>query len=310
MKAIKMKHRLLIVAVLMLTVSINAQQDPQYTQYMYNMNIINPAYAGSKDMLSLNFLGRTQWVGIDGAPKTITLGMHSPVGKNVGLGLSLIADKYGPVTEQNVYGDFSYTLQVSETAKLALGLKGGFTFFKANLGQLQLVDNPDPLFINNNVNKIMPNIGLGVFYYTDRFYAGLSMPNMLKTLHFEKNGGQVSKASEVKHLFLTSGYVFELSSTMKLKPSIMAKMVSGAPLSLDGSINILFNDKFEFGVSHRLNESISTVINMRASNSLRIGYAYDHTLTTLGNFNSGTHEIFLLFNFDFVKDKIKSPRFF
>lgn len=305
-----MKKFIVIIAVVLFTVSAKAQQDPQYTQYMYNMNIINPAYAGSYDAMSLNFLGRTQWVGIDGAPRTFTMGVNSPVGKNVGLGLSVIVDEIGPVQEQNVYGDFSYTLKVSETANLALGIKAGFTFFNICLPCLNTVNGGDQAFVNENANKIMPNIGAGAFYYTDKFYAGLSIPNLLQTLHFEKDGGQVTRASERKHLFFTTGYVFDLSNSVKLKPSTMIKAAEGAPLSIDFSGNVLLYDKLEFGLSYRLDESVSGLVNIRASRSLRIGYAYDYTLTNLGNFNSGSHEIFLLFNFDFDRNKIKSPRFF
>lgn len=305
-----MKKIIGIIAVVLFTVSAKAQQDPQYTQYMYNMNIINPAYAGSYDALSLNFLGRTQWVGIDGAPRTFTMGINTPVGKNVGLGLSLIVDEIGPIQEQNAYGDFSYTLKVTENANLAFGLKGGFTFFNVCLPCLNPVNGGDAAFVNQNVNRVMPNIGAGVYYYTDKFFLGASAPNLLETLHFDKQGGQITRASERKHLFLTSGYVFDLSDAVKLKPSTMIKAAEGAPLSIDLSGNVLLYDKLEFGLSYRLHESVSGLVNVRASNSLRIGYAYDHTLTNLGNFNSGSHEIFLLFNFDFQRDKIKSPRFF
>jgi type IX secretion system PorP/SprF family membrane protein len=310
MNAIQMKKIIVIIAVILFTVSAKAQQDPQYTQYIYNMNIINPAYAGSYDALSLNFLARSQWVGIDGAPRTLTLGAHSPVGKNVGLGLSVIVDEIGPVEEQNIYGDFSYTLNVSNNAKLALGLKAGYTFFNLCLPCLNTTDPGDAAFINNNVNKVLPNIGVGAFYYTDKFYLGLSIPNLLETFHFEKRGGQVTRASETKHFFLSSGYVFDLSYDIKLKPSIMVKAAEGSPLSVDFSGNILFYDKFEAGLSYRLDESISALVNLRVRKNLRIGYAYDYTLTNLGTFNSGSHEVFLLFNFDFERNRMKSPRFF
>lgn len=310
MKAINIKRITVIVAIVLFTVSAKAQQDPQYTQYMYNMNIINPAYAGSYDALTLNFLGRTQWVGIDGAPRTLTLGAHAPVGKNVGLGLSLVVDKLGPVEEQNLYGDFSYTLKMGDDSKLALGLKTGITLFNANLSQLQTTDPNDVAFINNNINKVLPNFGVGAFYYTDKFYAGLAIPNLLETFHFEKKGGQVTRASDRKHFFLTTGYVFELSDDLKLKPSVMVKAAEGAPLSIDFSGNVLFSEKLELGLSYRLDESVSALINVRARKNLRVGYAYDYTLTNLGDFNSGSHEIFLLFNFDFERNKIKSPRFF
>lgn len=311
MNAIQMKKLIIIIAVILFSVSAKAQQDPQYTQYMYNMNIINPAYAGSYDALSLNFLARSQWVGIEGAPQTLTLGAHSPVGKNVGLGLSVIVDKLGPVEEQNIYGDFSYTLNLNNNnAKLAFGIKAGYTFFNLCLPCLNSTNPESSALINRNANKNLPNIGAGIFYNTDKFYAGLSIPNLLETFYFEKSGGQVTRASEVKHFFLTSGYVFDLSYDVKLKPSLMVKAANGAPLSVDFSGNVLFYDKFEFGLSYRLDESVSALVNVRARPNLRIGYAYDYTLTNLGQFNSGSHEVFLLFNFDFERNRIKSPRFF
>ncbi|WP_298782175.1 type IX secretion system membrane protein PorP/SprF [uncultured Polaribacter sp.] len=305
-----MKKLIIIIAVILFTVSAKAQQDPQYTQYVYNMNIINPAYAGSYDALSLNFLARSQWVGIEGAPRTLTFGANTPIGNNVGVGLSVILDEIGPVEEQNVYGDFSYTIRVNEKAKLALGIKAGFTFFNICLPCINTTDPNDLAFINQNANKILPNIGAGAFYYTEKFYAGLSIPNLLETFQFEKNGGQITKATETKHYFFTSGYVFDLSDDVKLKPSTMVKAADGAPLSIDFSGNILLYDKFEFGLSYRLSESVSALVNLRASKSLRVGYSYDHTLTALGDYNSGSHEVFLLFNFDFERNKIASPRFF
>ncbi|MCI2229318.1 type IX secretion system membrane protein PorP/SprF [Polaribacter sp. MSW13] len=305
-----MKKVIIIIAVIIFTVSAKAQQNPQFTQYMYNMNIINPAYAGSYDALSLNFLARTQWVGIDGAPQTLTLGAHSPVGKNVGLGLSVIIDEIGPVQEQNLYGDFSYTINVGNKAKLALGVKAGFTFFNVCLPCLNTAEPDDEAFINQNANKVLPNFGAGAFYYTNNFYLGFSIPNLLETFHFQKKGGQISRASETKHFFLTSGYVFDINQEMKFKPSIMVKAAEGAPLPIDFSGSVFFNEKFELGLSYRLDESLSALANVRVRKNLRIGYAYDYTITNLGNFNSGSHEIFLLFNFDFERNKIISPRCF
>lgn len=309
MKAIKMKKLLLVIAVVFFTVSAKSQQDPQYTQYMYNMNIVNPAYAGSYDALALNFLARSQWVGIDGAPETLTFNTHAPIGKNVGLGFSVIADKIGPLTEQNIFADFSYTLKMSETANLAFGVKAGVSSINAPLSLLNLT-NPGDLAFANNLNRTLPNFGLGAYYYKEKFYLGLSMPNILQTVHFKRSNGAITKASDKMHYFLTSGYVFDLSNDVKLKPSMLVKGVAGAPLSIDFSGNILFNNNFEAGLSYRLDESFSVLLNVKATNNLRIGYAYDYTLTNLGDFNTGSHEIFLLFDFNFVRNKIKSPRFF
>lgn len=282
------------------------QQDPQYTQYMYNQNVLNPAYAGSKGVLSIGMLGRTQWVGVDGAPETLTLAIHSPIGRKVGLGLSVIHDEIGPAKEDNVYADFSYTIHTSDEGNLAFGLKAGFTFL--NVRALGNLVDPDDEILNEPVNKNSPNFGAGIFYYTQKFYAGLSIPNFLETRHLETGNGQVSSASEKMHYFLTTGYVFHLSESLKLKPSAMVKAAIGAPVSIDLSANALLNDTIEFGLSMRLDDSISAMIGFNVSEDMRIGYAYDHTTSNFGQFNSGSHEIMLLF--DFNRRKIKSPRFF
>jgi len=304
------KIKRIIVGMLLLTVSIAfSQQDPQYTQYMYNMNVVNPAYAGSQGTLSIGLLGRTQWVNLPGSPETITAVIHAPVGRNVGLGFSVIADKIGPVKEQNAYADFSYTLQTSDEGRLALGIKGGVTFQDIDFLSLSIEQSEDPLFADN-LNEAYPNFGAGAFYYTDNFYVGLSMPNMLETRHFKKKNGLITSASEKMHYFLTSGYVFEISEDLKLKPSVMLKAVYGAPLSIDLSINALLLDTVEGGLSWREGDSLSAMINFLVAENLRIGYAYDYTLTNLGDFNTGSHEVFLLYNIDMSRGNLKSPRFF
>jgi type IX secretion system PorP/SprF family membrane protein len=298
------KFRLILgVLALMSLTTVFGQQDPQYTQYMYNMNILNPAYAGSKGIPSIGLLGRTQWVGVEGAPKTVTLAMHAPIGKAVGLGLSVIHDEIGPVKEDNIYADFSYTIFTSGTGRLAFGLKAGVTFM--DVRELRMVD-PDPL--NIPIHQTSPNFGAGVYYYTDRFYAGLSAPNFLETKHLEKKGGVVSTASEKMHYFLTSGYVFDVADNLKLKPSTMIKATAGAPLSVDLSLNLLVDERVELGLSHRFDDSISGMIGFQVNDDFRVGYAYDYTTTRFGDYNSGSHEIILLF--DFNRKNVKSPRFF
>ena len=285
------------------TSTVFAQQDPQYTQYMYNMNILNPAYAGSKGVTSIGLLGRTQWVGVDGAPKTATLSINGPVGTNVGLGFSVIHDEIGPVKEDNLYADFSYTLNFSGEDKFAFGIKAGATFL--NVREFTTVDQ-DPL--NVPVSLVAPNFGVGVMYYNDRFYAGLSVPNFIESRYLDTKNGISSSASEKTHYFLTSGYVFDLDENLKLKPSTMLKAAPGAPLSVDLSLNLLIQEKVELGLSHRLDDSISGMVGFQVSQDLRIGYAYDYTTSNFGEFNSGSHEIMILF--DIKKKKIKSPRFF
>lgn len=295
---------LLSILVLVSASAVFGQQDPQYTQYMYNMNVLNPAYAGSMGVGSLGILGRTQWVGVDGAPQTFTVSAHSPLGNNLGIGMSIIHDEIGPVKEDNLYLDLSYTIRTSEEGRLAFGLKGGFTFL--NVRQLLLGEPEDPL--NTPVNEISPNFGAGLYYYTDKFYLGLSIPNFLETTHLEKGNGIVSTASEKMHYFLTSGFVFNIADNLKLKPSAMIKAVTGAPISVDLSANLLVDEKFEIGLSHRFDDSISGMVGFQVSQDFRIGYAYDHTITRFGTFNSGSHEIMLLINFN--RRNIKSPRFF
>ena len=301
----------LVFGFLLYFTSASAQQDPQYTQYMYNMNVLNPAYAGSKGTLSLGLLGRMQWTSVDGAPKTATFAAHAPLGRKVGVGLSVIADEIGPVKEQNIYADLSYTLTTSEEGRLAFGLKGGVTLQDIDLLSILLPQDPnDPLF-EDNVNETYPNFGAGVFYYTDKYYVGFSVPNILKSTHFKRSGGIITEASEEMHYFLTGGYVFDLSNTVKLKPSIMLKGVTGAPVSMDINANVLLYNRLEAGLSYRIGDSVSALINFGVNPDFRIGYAYDYTISDFSNIKpGGSHELILLYDIDFSKKNLKSPRFF
>ena len=312
------KNLLLIVFTLLISIpSIFAQQDPQYTHYMYNMNVVNPAYAGSRETLSIGLLGRTQWVGIDGAPQTITANIHAPVGRNLGLGLSVIADKIGPVKEQNAYADVSYTIETSEDGKLSFGLKGGVTFFNAALSSILLPDgttggsSADVLFQNDGKGTF-PNIGAGIYYHTDDYYLGFSIPNFLETPHFKDvtSSTVTLEASEKMHAFFTAGYVFDLSDNVQFKPATILKAVPGSPLSIDLTGNFMINDTFELGLGYRFGDSIDALVSFLVTDDLRVGYAYDYTLTNLGDFNSGSHEIFLQYDVNLSRKNLKSPRFF
>ncbi|OMP32305.1 MULTISPECIES: type IX secretion system membrane protein PorP/SprF [Mangrovimonas] len=300
---------------LLFMVSGKAQQDPQYTQYMYNMNVINPAYAGSKDNLSIGLLYRSQWVDIDGAPKTATFSIHSPVGEKVGMGLSVISDKIGPVEENNVYADFSYTLNLGGEHRLAFGMKAGATFQNiglwSDIGNGYVVDATDEAFSQNTSNTYL-NIGSGFFYYTDKYYVALSVPNMLKSTHLDvtNNGQEYTFGSEELHYFLTGGYVFDLSENTKFKPSFMLKSAFNAPTSLDVSANVLFFERFELGASYRLDDSVSGLVNFAITPNLRVGYAYDAITSDLSGGTSGSHEIMVLFDLNFAKKVSVSPRFF
>ncbi|OAB80627.1 PorP/SprF family type IX secretion system membrane protein [Cochleicola gelatinilyticus] len=285
----------------------NAQQDPQYTQYMYNMNVVNPAYAGSKEGLSVTALYRDQWSGFEGAPQTITLSGHSPISDRVGLGLSAIKDENGPVKETNVYADFSYTLPLGETTKLALGLKAGATFHDVGLGGLELQDDTDPFF-DEDINNTYPNVGAGAFLYTDNFYVGLSIPNFLSSVHLDENG--VKFGSETNHFFATTGYVIQASENFKLKPSVMVKSAFDAPLSFDANLNALFYEKFELGVSYRLDDSFSGLVGFQINPNIRIGYAYDAVTSEINTVANASHEVILTFDLFFNKRTLRSPRYF
>ncbi len=288
---------------------VSAQQDPHYTQYMYNMNVINPAYAGSKENLAFGLLYRKQWVDIEDAPTTFTFSGHTPAGKNVGLGLSLISDEIGPVKEQNVYGDFSYTLNLGGEHRLAFGLKAGATFHKVDFNIIRptLPDPADGVF-GDNISNVYFNLGAGFFYYTDKYYVALSVPNMLKAKHLDFNGREYG--NEVSHYFLTGGYVFDLNPNLKFKPFAMLKSAFNAPTSLDVSTNFLFNEKFEIGATYRLEDSFGAMVNYAISPNLRIGYAYDHIVSDLNVTTPSSHEIILLFDVNFTKKVSRSPRYF
>ena len=302
------KSIFLFALTLMLTITSSfGQQDPQYTHYMYNMNVVNPAYAGSRETLSIGFLGRTQWVGIDGAPQTLTANIHAPVGRNLGVGLSVIVDEIGPVKEQNIFADVSYTITTSEKGKLAFGLKGGLSFFNGDLTSLTTVQDGDPL-LDADLTEMFPNVGAGVYYYTDRFYVGASVPNILESEHFDDSKN--SKASEKMHGFLTAGYVFDINEDLAFKPALMLKAVPGSPLSVDITGNFLIDDRFEVGLAYRFDDSIDGLVSFLVSDDFRIGYSYDYTLTQLGDYNSGSHEIFLQYDVNLSQKNLKSPRFF
>lgn len=296
--------------VFMTFLDASAQQDPHYTQYMYNMSVINPAYAGSKESLSGGLLYRKQWVDIEDSPSTGTFFIHSPVGKNVGLGLSVISDKIGPVEENNLYADFSYTLNLGGEHKLAFGMKGGASFSKIGLLDKVYYNVPNPgddAFSSNESNTFL-NIGAGLFYYTNKYYVAFSMPNMLKSTHLDFNGRKFG--SESLHYFLTGGYVFDITPNTKLKPSAMLKSAVNTPISVDGSLNVMFYDKYEIGATYRRDDSFGLMANVAILPGLRIGYAYDHIISDLDVTTPASHEFMLLFDLNFPKKVSQSPRYF
>jgi len=320
MRIINNKHRMMkfLVSIFLLLVGYGtfAQQDAQYTQYMYNTIAINPAYAGNRGMLSAIALHRSQWVGLDGAPETQSLSVHSPVGLgNLGLGLSIVNDKLGPQSETYFNGDISYTINTSYNSKLSFGLKLGAHVLDVDFTQLQLFDLDDSAFETPVDNKISPNIGTGIYFHTDRFYAGVSAPNLLNNEHYEQSNNSNSPsyvAAERIHYYLTSGYVFDINPDLKFKPSTMIKAVSGAPLQVDLTANFLINDKLTLGGAYRLDAAFSGMIGYQLSNQMQLGFAYDRETTELGNtqFNDGSFEVFLRYELFNSYDRMLTPRFF
>lgn len=305
-----MKKLILLFFTVLIAQQISAQQDPQYTQYMYNMNIINPAYAGISEGLSVGALYRSQWVGLDGGPETFTFNIHSPVGKQLAVGLSVISDKIGPVEETNAYVDVSYTIPLGMETRLAFGVKGGFTFHDIAIAesQITLVDLSDPFFANA-INETTPNIGAGVYFYKpNKYYISISVPNILNGVHLDANGTKIGSESE--HLFSAAGYVFDLSENFKLKPHALLKYAFDAPVSYDLNANLFMYDLVEFGVGYRLDDSFSAMINFQVTKDLRIGYAYDAINSGLDIVTNSSHEVFINYDFNFSSKVSRSPRYF
>lgn len=273
------------------------------------MNIVNPAYAGSKQSISFGALYRQQWVNIEGAPNSFTFSGHAPVGDNVGVGLSFISDKIGPVTEQNVFGDFSYTLRLGETHRLALGIKGGVSFHQVGLRDIQSsLPDPSEGIFGEDVNDASLNLGVGAFYYSKNYYVALSIPNLVKKAYLDYNG--IEYGSDVSHYFFTSGYVFDVNYDLKFKPSFMLKSAPNVKPSLDLSANFLYQEKIELGATYRLGDSFGGMINFAITRELRIGYAYDHVISDLKVTTPSSHEFILLYDLFVLKNVFRSPRFF
>jgi type IX secretion system PorP/SprF family membrane protein len=296
--------------------TLTAQQDPQYSQYVYNPIVVNPAYAGNRGVASIVGLHRSQWVGLVGAPRTQTLSFQTPISNSrVGLGLSIVNDEIGPSEETYVSVDFSYTIPVGDQARLSFGLKGGVHVLDVDFTRLNIFDIGDFRVTENVENKLSPTVGLGVYYHTKKYYLGLSSPNLLQTDHFEDRNDNSSAtyiASERRHLFGTAGYVFYVNDAIKFKPATMIKLVQGAPLQLDLTASFLFNEKLTLGVAYRWSAAVTGLVGFQLSEQVLIGFAYDRETTELGNaiFNDGSYELFIRLEFFNSYDRIITPRFF
>ncbi|PKB18924.1 type IX secretion system membrane protein PorP/SprF [Flavobacterium sp. 5] len=303
-----MKTKLFSIVMMFTAIACFAQQDAQYTQYMYNTVNVNPAYAGSRGALSFFALHRTQWVGLDGAPITNTVSVNTPFNNTkLGAGLSIVNDEIGPSTSNSISADISYTIPVSESFKLSFGIKGTANIFSIDVNKLNPSDQTDPQFQNIS-SEFNPNIGAGLYLHSDKAYIGFSIPNFIEADKYNDNDVAIYK--EKMNYYLIGGYVFDLSPTIKFKPAFMTKLVEGSPLQVDVSANFMFIDKLTVGVAYRWSAAMSAMVGFQVSDAFYVGYSYDFETTELDNYNSGSHELFLRYEIFQKNSKMTTPRFF
>lgn len=284
-----------------------SQQDAQYTQYMYNTININPAYAGTRNTFNVFALHRNQWVGFEGAPKTNAASVNTNFRNNdFGLGVSFLNDNIGATQENNFSVDLAYKIPVSVNYTLSFGVKSTLNFYNLDVNKLIIFQANDPEF-SNLKNKISPNFGAGAYLYSDKFYAGFSIPNFIETKYFNDNSISINQRKPSYNFI--SGYVFKINENLKLKPSFLTKVVQGAPIQLDFNANLLYLEKLHFGASYRYNAALSTLIGFQFTESWFLGYSYDTEITRFRKYNNGSHEIFIRYEI-FPGKGITSPRFF
>ncbi|MFT3884702.1 MAG: type IX secretion system membrane protein PorP/SprF [Flavobacteriales bacterium] len=307
MSATRPLHTLAALAVLCVSVRATAQQDPMYSQYMFNTLAFNPAYAGSADVFTVMALSRHQWVGFDGAPSTQTLSLHSPLpGEQFALGGNIIHDVVGPTKQTGAFMDAAFRIRTGKDTRLAFGLMGGVNLYQADLASLSTVE-VEP--VNANIKgKALPNFGFGLYWHSKRYYVGLSAPKLLENTI--SSDGQVVTNKEFRHYFLIGGYVMDLSRDVKFKPAFMLRVVEGAPLSLDLNANFLLRERIWFGAMYRVGNAFGVMAQYQFNEQLRAGYAFDLTTTRVGAYNAGTHEIMLSYDLKFTKGRTISPRYF
>lgn len=300
---------MLLLPILAIGLRSHAQQDPMYNQYMFNTLAFNPAYAGSADVLTVMALTRHQWVGFEGAPATQTLLAHTPLkSQHLALGFTAITDKIGPTRQTSFLGDIAYRIRTTATTQLSFGLKAGIDLHRADLGSLSSVD-ADPSSVNMK-GQLLPNFGFGLFWHSDMYYLGLSVPKLLENDLGTASAGLLTTAVQARHYFLIGGYVLELNRDLKFKPSFMLRAVEGAPLSLDLNANFLLGERIWFGALYRVGNAFGLMGQYQITEQLRAGYAFDLTTTRIGAYNAGTHEIMLSYDLRFVQGRTISPRYF
>lgn len=287
-----------------------SQQDPVYTQYMNNLLTIQPAYAGSSGALNITGISRAQWVGFEGAPNTNTLTINGPLRRfNVGLGLSIVNDKWGPIRQNGVYLDYAYHVKISQDQFLSFGIKGGFNVYQAFLTDLRINDLTDPVFAYDVNLKFLPNMGLGVMWHSDRFFLGASAPKILKNRIQSENTENVYR--EVLHFYGMGGYVFFLSDILKFKPTVLYRWAERTPSYVDFTGSFLLYDRVWMGATYRLKNSYGLIFQFNVNNQLKFGYSYDQTTFHPTQVNSGTHEFMISYDFIYSRrGRQITPRYF
>lgn len=295
------RRTIFIISLILVYTGAFAQFEAGYTQYMFNGLAINPAYAGSHQSLDISLISRFQSPAVDGTPNTQTLSMHSGIkNKNIGLGLMVITDKIGVTRQTGFYASFAYKIKFKKST-LSLGLQGGATSIKSDYSQLLIKQPGDPL-ASGDIKELQPNIGAGLYYHSKYFYAGLSMPQMIAEIN--------NNISQLKPIILTSGIVFRLNEALMLKPNILLRFVEQKVVEMNYNLNLLVHEILWLGVSYRPTSSISGLMELQLTDQLRLGYAYDATLSDLRRADSGSHEIMLNFQLRFSKKKVVNPRYF
>ena len=297
----------LVFIVIFLNISnLKAQQEPVFTQYMFNPLSINPAYSGTTDALNVNTLTRLQWVGMEGSPKTFSLTAHTPIeGRKIGVGITLVSDNIGPVSNTFFTLNYAYHLRLNDALTLSMGIKGGISSYKVGLTDLSIIDPEDPQF-QSNEKKISPNLGFGFHLYADQYYVGFSAPKLIQTKVDDEYATDEYQLK--RHYFILGGYNWRINTDWVLKPSLLTKIVAGSPVSNDVTIQALYNDWIGGGVVYRIGDALGLFAYGNVYKELNVGYAYEYSLNGLSGVNSGTHEIMLTYNFDLYSKNKKQRR--
>lgn len=293
------------------TLNANAQQDPVFNQYMNNLLTVQPAYAGMSGYVNITALSRIQWVGFDGAPNTNTFTIQGPFKKyNVGLGLSIITDRFGPVRQNGVYADYSYRVLLEGDQYIAFGIKGGFNRYEALLTDLTVHDPNDPVVAFDINKKYLPNFGVGFMWHADNFFLGASVPKIFKN-KINSNSGETVYREEMNFYFM-GGYVLDIADNVKFKPTVLARWSQNTPTVIDFSANALFYERVWVGATYRMQNSYGLLFQIYVNRGVKLGYAYDLTSFRPSQYNAGTHEFMLSYDFPVKRKRFCrfTPRYF